>query len=33
MKSGRSLPQAGTNATRENVIKLAQAAEKENFES
>jgi len=33
MKIGLSLPQAGVNATRENVIKFAQAAEKENFDS
>lgn len=33
MKIGLSLPQAGINATRENVIKFAQAAEKENFDS
>ena len=33
MKVGLSLPQAGINATRENVIKFAQAAEKENFDS
>ena len=33
MKVGLSLPQAGTNATRENIIKFAQAAEKENFDS
>ncbi len=33
MKLGLMLPQVGKNATRENVIKLAQAAEKENLES
>ena len=32
MKLGLMLPQAGKNATRENVIKLAQGAEKENLE-
>ncbi len=33
MKLGLSIPQVGVNATRENALKLAQAAEKENFES
>jgi len=33
LKLGLSIPQVGVNATRENALKLAQAAEKENFES
>ncbi len=33
MKLGLSIPQVGVNGTRENALKLAQAAEKENFES
>lgn len=33
MKTGLSLPQAGINATKENVIKFAQNAEKEKIES
>ncbi len=33
MNLGLSIPQVGVNATRENALKLAQAAEKENFES
>lgn len=33
MKIGLSLPQAGINATKENVIKFAQNAEKEKIES
>jgi len=33
LKLGLSIPQVGVNGTRENAIKLAQAAEKENFES
>jgi len=33
LKLGLSIPQVGVNGTRENALKLAQAAEKENFES
>jgi len=33
LKLGLSIPQVGVQGTRENAIKLAQAAEKENFES
>jgi len=33
LKLGLSIPQVGVNATRENALKLAQVAEKENFES
>jgi len=33
LKLGLSIPQVGINGTRENALKLAQAAEKENFES
>jgi len=33
LKLGLSIPQVGVNATRANALKLAHAAEKENFES
>jgi len=33
MKLGLSIPQVGINGTRENALKLSQAAEKENFDS
>jgi len=33
LKLGLSIPQVGVNATRENALKLSQAAENENFES
>jgi len=33
MKLGLSIPQVGVNGTRENALKLSQAAEKENFDS
>jgi len=33
LKAGITLPQAGQQATRENVVRMAQNAEKEGFDS